>query len=77
MDTSLIEERKIQLVKPALLRSLPARNDLVAAVGEIFALVRQGGFATQALTVYRLADAVSAHDDLESQKTTGSIVLRP
>jgi len=77
VDATLIEERKIHYAKPALLRYLPDRKDLEAAVSEIFALVRAGVLAVQSPIIHRLADAATTHADLESRKTTGSILLRP
>lgn len=72
-----MEQRKIQYVHPALYKYLEDRERVALAVTEIFNLVREGILDVQKPTVYPLADAAKAHADLESRKTTGSIILKP
>nr|GEY06253.1 putative alcohol dehydrogenase superfamily, zinc-type [Tanacetum cinerariifolium] len=54
-----------------------ARDELLAASEEIFSNVAKGVLRVRANHRYPLSQAVQAHSDLESQKTTGSIVLIP
>ncbi|SFT02192.1 quinone oxidoreductase family protein [Mucilaginibacter polytrichastri] len=72
-----MEQRKIQYVNPALYKYLENREKIALAVTGIFNLVREGILDVQKPTVYALADAAKAHADLESRKTTGSIILKP
>jgi len=46
-------------------------------LGEIFDLIRKGILKSEQPAVYALKDAAKAHADLESRKTTGSLILRP
>lgn len=77
VDKEFLEQRKIQYVHPALYIYLQDRERITAAITEIFDLVRRGIFDVQKPSVYSLADAATAHADLESRKTTGSIILHP
>jgi len=46
-------------------------------LADIFELIRKGVFYLEEPAVYALRDAAKAHADLESRKTTGSILLKP
>lgn len=72
-----MEQKKIQFVQPALYQYLEDRKKVTLAVTRIFNLVREGILDVQKPTVYALSDAAKAHADLESRKTTGSILLKP
>jgi NADPH2:quinone reductase len=76
IDTKLIEQRKIHYVHPALNDYLGDQEKIATALTELFELVRNGTFEVQVPTVYTLADAATAHADLEARKTTGSIILQ-
>lgn len=72
-----MEERNIHFVT-AVLNHYPAYQDKRGeAMTEIFDLIRKGVFEISTPTVYALKDAAQAHADLESRKTTGSIILQP
>jgi len=77
IDTEFFEKRKIHYVQPALFKYLTSRSELEAALTEIFDLVRKGVFNLHEPTAYSLVEAATAHGDLESRRTTGSIILRP
>lgn len=74
-DEELIAQRKIRFVRPAL-KDLN-RQDVDNAMPEVFEVLRSGIFKVDNPLVYALADAAKAHADLESRKTTGSIILLP
>lgn len=44
---------------------------------DIFELIRKGVLQLEKPAVYALSDATKAHADLETRKTTGSIIVRP
>jgi NADPH2:quinone reductase len=44
---------------------------------EIFNLLRNGIFEPEQSSIYLLTQVVAAHADMESRKTTGSIILKP
>lgn len=77
IDTQWMEDRNIHFVT-AVLNHYPAYQDKSGkAMEEIFDLIRKGVFEISKPAVYSLADAAKAHADLESRKTTGSIILQP
>jgi NADPH2:quinone reductase len=65
----------LYLTRPTLLTYIARREDLVAAAAELFEVVTSGAVKVEIHHRYRLADAATAHRDLEARKTTGSIVL--
>lgn len=77
VDVELLAQRNIHFVRPALKNYLPEREEMNLAIAEVFEQVRNGTFDGQKPTVYSLADAATAHADLEARKTTGSIILQP
>jgi len=77
IDMDLFEKRKIHYERPAVFKNYTDRREVEVALTEIFALVRKGVFEVQTPTTYSLSEAATAHADLESRKTTGSIILRP
>ncbi|RFM33444.1 quinone oxidoreductase family protein [Chitinophaga silvisoli] len=75
LDHHWMEERHIHFVT-AVLNNYPAYQDKSGtALNEVFDLIRKGVIDLHPL-VYDLADAARAHKDLESRKTTGSIILK-
>ncbi|WPQ61185.1 quinone oxidoreductase [Chitinophaga sancti] len=77
IDTQWMEDRNIHFVT-AVLNHYPAYQDKSGkTMEEIFDLIRKGVFEISMPAVYSLADAAKAHADLESRKTTGSIILQP
>ncbi|XP_076952963.1 uncharacterized protein LOC143626913 [Bidens hawaiensis] len=61
---------------PQFLLYTEARSDLLAASDEVFSNIEKGTLRVR-VNQYPLSQAVQAHSDLESRKTTGSIVLIP
>ena len=60
---------------PGLLDQIQA--DLLANANELFDVVAKGVVKINVNHTYPLQEAAQAHKDLESRKTTGSIVLLP
>ncbi len=65
------------LTRPTLFSYIARRQDLDAAARELFAAVRKDVLRVRIGQRYPLADAASAHRDLEARRTTGSTVLLP
>jgi NADPH2:quinone reductase len=53
------------------------RSDLELSSSRLFAAVRSGAVKVTIGQTYPLADAATAHRDLEGRRTTGSTVLLP
>ena len=76
IDMADMEQRKVRFVS-AVLNHYPAYQDRSGkAMMAVFELVRNGVIDLQPPAVYDLKEAAKAHADLESRKTTGSIILK-
>eukprot|EP00897_Mesotaenium_endlicherianum_P001036 jgi/Mesen1/10933/ME000095S10264 len=53
------------------------RDELLKGAGELFAVITSGAVSVRVNHTYALLEAATAHADLASRKTTGSIVLMP
>ena len=67
----------LYVTRPTLATYIAARADLVERTNALFDVVKSGKVKIETTGRYKLADAAQAHRDLESRKTTGSIVLVP
>jgi NADPH2:quinone reductase len=67
----------LYLTRPTLATHIASRADLVERANTLFDMVKSGKVKIETTARYKLADAAQAHRDLESRKTTGSIVLQP
>jgi NADPH2:quinone reductase len=63
--------------RPSLFAYAGTRPELLAMAAEVFAMVKAGKIVSDARQTHPLADAVQAHRDLHSRKTTGATVLLP
>ena len=67
----------LYVTRPTLATHIASRSDLVERSNALFEVVKSGKVKIETTKRYKLADAQSAHRDLEGRKTTGSIVLVP
>ena len=67
----------LYVTRPTLGTYIATRADLVARSNDLFEVVKSGKVKIETTKRYKLADSQQAHRDLESRKTTGSIVLQP
>ena len=74
---TLSQKGSLFLTRPSLMHYVAKRADLVASARELFAAVKKGAVKITVGHTYALKDAAQAHRDLESRKTTGSIILLP
>jgi NADPH2:quinone reductase len=65
----------IYLTHPSVSNYTVTRAELLAAAHDLFAMVGSGRIKVAITQTYPLRDALRAHADIESRKTTGSIVL--
>ncbi|MGD9802703.1 MAG: quinone oxidoreductase [Hyphomicrobiaceae bacterium] len=65
------------MTRPSLAAYTATRADLVETANDLFDVVSKGAVKINVNHTYALRDAAQAHRDLESRKTTGSIVLMP
>jgi NADPH2:quinone reductase len=63
------------LTRPSLMTYTAERHDLLAHARDLFDVVQNGAVRIHISRAYPLADAARAHEDLESRRTTGSVVL--
>jgi NADPH2:quinone reductase len=74
---TLAQKGSLFLTRPTLFAYTASREDLVTSATSLFAAVRSGQVKIEVSRTYPLADAQQAHRDLESRKTTGSLLLLP
>ena len=71
----LAESGSLYLTRPTLFHHIAERDDLEAISGELFEMVGSGKVQLEVNHRYALADASSAHQDLEARNTTGPVIL--
>ncbi|XP_057950498.1 uncharacterized protein LOC131145438 [Malania oleifera] len=74
---SALAAKSLFLTRPSLLQYTIERDELLEAAGELFANVASGVLRVRVNHTYPLSQAAQAHTDLESRKTSGSVVLIP
>ncbi len=73
----LAQKGSLFLTRPTLVNYVSAREDLLTAARELFAVVKKGAVKITINQRYPLREAAQAHRDLEARRTTGSTVLLP
>jgi NADPH2:quinone reductase len=73
----LASKGSLYVTRPTLATYIAARADLVERSNALFEVVKSGKVKIETTGKYKLADAAQAHRDLESRKTTGSVILLP
>jgi len=67
----------LYVTRPTLATYIASRADLLERAASLFGVVKAGKVKIETTGRYKLAEAQRAHRDLESRKTTGSIILLP
>ena len=67
----------LYVTRPTLNSHIVTRDDLMMRANDLFEIVKSGKVKIETTKKYKLADAAQAHRDLESRKTTGSVILVP
>ncbi|MEE2034730.1 quinone oxidoreductase family protein [Rhodococcus chondri] len=65
------------VTRPTLAHHVRTREELLWRAGDVFAAIADGTLTIRVGAKYPLAEAAQAHTDLESRRTTGSVVLIP
>jgi NADPH2:quinone reductase len=73
----LAPKGSLYVTRPTLVTYTATRADLEATAKDLFDVVLSGKVKIEINHTYALKDAQQAHRDLESRKTTGSIVMLP
>ena len=73
----LSQKGSLFFTRPTLGHYSAKRDDLLSLGEELFAVVAAGKVKIEINQTYALADAASAHRDLEARKTTGSTIFLP
>ncbi|KAI3735140.1 hypothetical protein L6452_14628 [Arctium lappa] len=74
---SALGVKSLYLTRPSLMQYTGTRDELLEAAGEVFGNISAGILRVRVNHKYPLSQAAQAHLDLESRKTTGSVVLIP
>ncbi len=67
----------LYVTHPSLIDYTASRAELVETANDLFAMVGSGKIKVEVNHIYPLRDAAQAHRDVESRKTTGSVLLIP
>jgi NADPH:quinone reductase-like Zn-dependent oxidoreductase len=77
LSTELQSRGSLFFTRPTMGHYTATRPDLELSAGRVIAAVKSGKVKIRINQSYPLKDAAQAHRDLESRKTTGSILLLP
>lgn len=72
---TLSQKGSLFLTRPTLFHYTATLAELDETAADLFEVLESGAVTITAPTRYALADAAQAHHDLETRKTTGSLVL--
>jgi NADPH2:quinone reductase len=67
----------LYVTRPTLTHYTATREELEARAGAVLQAVADGSLKLRIEHIYQLADAASAHRDLEARRTTGKLLLIP
>lgn len=73
----LSQKGSLFLTRPTLMHYTARRDDLVALGEQLFEVVASGKVKIEIHQTYPLAEAATAHRDLEARRHTGSTILLP
>jgi NADPH2:quinone reductase len=65
------------LTRPSLAHYVLTREELLWRAGDVLTAVERGTLHLRVDRTYPLADAGSAHSDLEARRSTGKLLLIP
>ncbi len=73
----LSQKGSLYLTRPSLANYISHPGELKWRSADLFRWIAEGRLRLNIYRAYELADAASAHRDLESRKSTGKLVLKP
>ncbi|KAK6155904.1 hypothetical protein DH2020_010152 [Rehmannia glutinosa] len=77
VSLSALAAKSLFLTRPTLMHYTVTRDELLQTASEVFTNVGAGVLRVRVNHTYPLSQAAQAHTDLESRKTSGSVVLIP
>ena len=72
-----IQSKSLYLTRPTIGHYFTSRKELQTGADAIFEKIKFGKIKINIFKEYALADAKQAHEDLESRKLTGPVILIP
>ena len=77
-DTAVLNAKgSLTLARPSLTHNVARHADVVRRAGDLFKWIEAGKLQVKIGRTFKLADAPSAHRELESRRSTGKILLIP
>lgn len=67
----------LYITRPSLMAHMVSRSNIEEIAGDLFKMVASGKVRIPIDQRYKLSEAVKAHNDLESRRTTGCTILLP
>jgi NADPH2:quinone reductase len=77
INIAVLAPKCVALSRPQVFPYIADRKDLLETAQNLFSAMRKGIVRADINQTYPLAEAARAHQDLESRRTTGQIVLLP
>jgi NADPH2:quinone reductase len=75
LDLNRMVANSLYLTRPTMALYKANRMELILSAGEVFGALEYGAIKPK-ITEYAFKDVVKAHRDLESRKSTGSLILK-
>jgi len=75
LDLNMLVANSLYLTRPTMAMYKANRVELTLSASEVFSAVEQGIIKPK-ITAYNFKDIAKAHQDLESRKTVGSLILK-
>ncbi len=72
-----LHKKSLTVTRPTLATYIASRSDLEAASNAFFKVLREGTVKVPIAARYKLKDMVKAHQDMESRKIAGAMVIQP
>jgi len=76
-DINRLQAGSFFLTRPTLAHFIATRDDLLRRATDILGRVAEGSLRIRVGQTHPLADAARAHEDLQSRRTTGKVLLIP
>jgi NADPH2:quinone reductase len=77
-DTAVLNAKgSLSLARPSLTHNVASAADVARRAGDLFRWIEAGKLHVKIGNTFRLADAASAHREMESRRSTGKLILLP
>ena len=76
-SSELTKHGSLFVTRPSLQHYIATREELEARAGDVLEMILRGELKLRIHQTYPLAEAATAHRDLEGRKTTGKLLLLP